>query len=87
MVVLRIHFHDHISIFAFGAFENIVLVNFVVSHEITYFGIIGTNPEIKPIIFIELILERETAYWTPDVKQINYLHIDFISWWDAEIFD
>ena len=47
------HLNDHVAVCTLWTFEDIMLVNFVIRHEITYFNLICTDPKIQPVVFIE----------------------------------
>ena len=61
--VFGVHFHNHITVFALRAFENVVFMNLIVGHEIAHFRVVGTDPQVKTVVFIEFIFQRETADW------------------------
>jgi hypothetical protein len=73
------HFNNHIAIFAFRALENIVFMHFVIGHEIANFHLVGADPQVQTIVFIELILQRESAHRASQVKEVYYLHIELIT--------
>lgn len=53
-----------------------MLVHFVVGHKITDLRIICTYPKIQPVVFVELIFQRESTNWASQIEKINHMHID-----------
>lgn len=62
-------------------------MHLIIGHKITELCLVGTDPEIQAIIFVELIFQRESADWAAQIKQIHHLHIQFLAMRKFEIPD
>ena len=78
IAVLGIHLDDQISILAFGTAANIVLMHLVIGHKVADLCFVGADPKIQAVVFIELILQRESADRTTQIEKIYGLHVDLL---------
>lgn len=85
--VFGVVFYDQVPIFTVGAFADVVLMDSVICHKIADFRLVRADPEVQPVVFIELVLQGKPTDWATKAKQVNHLHIDIPSVRKVEILD
>ena len=76
--IFGIHLNNEIAVSAFWASPDVMFMNLIIGHEITDFRLIGTYPEIKPIILVELVFQRISADRTAKLEQVHDVHVQLI---------
>ena len=64
-----------------------MLVDSIICHKIAHFRFVGADPEVKPIILVELVFQRIAANRAPDLKKVYHIHIKLIGVSQMVIFD
>ena len=64
-----------------------MLVDSIICHKVAHFWLVRADPEVKPIIFVEFILQRVATNRASDLEEVYHVHIKLIRMSQMVVFD